>query len=486
MPTRFTRKSRVISISGHILSRKNGWITAKIYGSAQERGFAHGVLLHKELRKVLHCFSFLVKTDFDTTLDEFVKRSTRIFRPILETKYPEYYNEIVGIHEGAKFKGVDFSIDTLIAWNSYLSMYDEYSSGNPPQRCSAFIATGNATEKGDIVMAHNTHSNFTFALLSNIVLYVLPDKGNSFCMQTCAGLICSSMDWFICSNGLIGCETTISDITYKPIYGVPYYCRIRDCMQYCNTLDEYANTMLHENAGDYACSWLFGDTQTGEIMLCEIGLKRHNIQKTKNGVFYGMNSAIDPVLRSKETNDTEFDDISRSSGARRVRLDYLLHQKYAGKLNITNAKHILSDHYDTFLERTQSGLRSICRHSEIDTETTATQTPFCEVLRTRRNASAFGSGRSTRKLQRTKFDGVYPYGTIDGKVVNTQMAKSMQFVGKYGSSCNRSFHFREYLKTHPEYHSWEKYLVNLPNQPWTTISIKDKPPLSKTRKNTKN
>ena len=455
MPTRFTRKSRVSAVSGRILSRKNGWITAEIYGSPHDRGFAHGVLLYKELRNILRCFSFLVKTDFHTTLDEYVRRSKRMFRPILETKYPEYYNEIVGIHQGAKSKGVDFSVDTLIAWNSYLSMYDEYSAEQSPERCSAFIATGNATEKGDIVMAHNTHSNLVFASLSNIVLYVFPDKGNSFCMQTCAGLICSSMDWFICSNGIIGCETTISNITYKPVYGVPYYCRIRDCMQYCNTLDEYANAMLHENAGDYACSWLFGNTQSGEIMLCEIGLKHHNIQKTKNGFFYGMNSAIDPVLRMKETDDTGIDDISRSTGARNARLQYLLHHKYAGKINITNAKQILSDHYDVFLDDTRGGLRGICRHSELYPETTATQTPF------------------------------YPYGTIDGKVVNTQMAKTMQFVGKYGASCNRSFRFREYLKKHPEYNSWEKYLVNLPNQPWTTISMKDKPPLSKTRKTQK-
>jgi hypothetical protein len=441
-----------------------------------------------------------------------------MFRTIIETKYPEYYEELVGICHGAKSKGIDFSVEKLIAWNSYVSMYDEYSAEQSPQRCSAFIATGNATEKGDIVMAHNTHCNFVFASLSNIVLYIIPDKGNSFCMQTCAGLISSSMDWFICSNGIIGCETTISNINYKPVYGVPYYCRIRDCMQYCNSLDEYATTMLHENAGDYACSWLFGDTRTSEIMLFEMGLKQHYIEKSHNGVFYGMNSAIDPVLRRKETNDMAFDDVRQSSGSRRERFEYLLRQKYNGKINIQTAKRILADHYDMFLGREHCGLRSICKHAELSngaknervTNSDELRSPefpsdpkgrhacaigTCEELRTR-------SGRSSRKLWRTKFERVcvaatpeclsehfthtdmpfYPYGAIDGKVVNTEMAKSMQFVGKYGASCNRSFRIREYLKKHPEYASWEKYLVNLPNQMWTRIS--DNPPVhfSKTQK----
>lgn len=290
-------------------------------------------------------------------------------------------------------------------------------------------------------MAHNTHCNLVLGSLSNIVLYVYPSEGHSFCMQTCPGMICSSMDWFICSNGMVGCETTISEIKYKSVFGAPYYCRIRDCMQYRNSLDEYSATMLHENAGDYACSWLFGDTRTGEIMLCEIGLKTHHIEKTRNGVFYGMNSAMDPLMRLSETTDTTFDDISKSSGARHVRLEYLLNDKYAGKITVSNAKLVLADHYDALLDRYHRGLRCICKHSELSGE----------------------------KTKRTPF---YPHGAIDGKVVNTEMARKMTFVGKFGASCNRVFHAKSYLKKHPNYSEWQEYLVDLPNRPWTTIEGK--------------
>lgn len=429
---------------------RNGWKIVSIYGSSYDRGYSHGRQLYKELRQVVRYLPFLVKIDFQTTLDEYVNRCRKLFEPILQTQYREYYDELEGIHQGARSKGVHISVNTLIAWNAFLSMYDEYGKGTPENktndphirhhtgRCSAFIATGNATEHGDIVMGHNTHCNFALATLSNIILYVYPDKGHAFCMQTCAGLLCSSMDWFVCDNGMIGCETTIYGIKYKPVFGSPYFCRIRDCMQYRDSLDEYADTMLTNNAGDYACSWLFGDTRTGEIMLCEIGLARHNIQKTKNGAFYGMNSAIDDSLRRLETNDVFHDNIQHSIGARNIRFEQLLFTKYKNHINISNAKRILADHYDVFENRIHPGIRTICKHTEL----------------------------SNDPLLKTKF---YPQGAIDGKVINTTMARRMSFWGKFGSSCSIGFNKREYLEKHPQYSEWKDFLTDLPERHWTRI-----------------
>jgi hypothetical protein len=424
---------------------KNGWKCISISGTPRERGFSHGRLLYRELRRLLQYLPFLVKTDFDTTVDEFVHRCKRLFYTNLTKHYREYMEELAGISEGAKSKGVDISIDILLAWNAFLSMYSEYEKGTSENsaveqtaRCSAFIATGKSTESGEIVMAHNTHCHFAFAPLSNIIMYVYPEQGVAFCMQTCAGLLSSTMDWFICANGMVGCETTIYGIKYKPVFGIPYFCRIRDCMQYGNSLDEYATIMLGNNSGDYACSWLFGDSRTGEIMLCEIGLNRYNIQKTKSGVYYGMNSAIDVSLRLLETNDTHHADLQSSLGARNARFDYLLNDHYAGRITVNNARRIIGDHYDVFENRAQMGVRGICKHAEMANE------PFMKHP-------------------------YYPQGTIDGKVTDTKMIRQMSFYGKFGSSCNRVFKKREYLAKHPIYAEWKKYLVDLPNQPWTRI-----------------
>jgi hypothetical protein len=280
-------KTQKNKIQGHILNENNqGWKSIYIYGDAFDRGFAHGFLLKNELVRVKKVFEFLVKHELKMSFKEYISTSNKIIKPIVKEKYPEIYQEIRGISKGAKKGGLNISVDYLIGWNAYMSLYSHFKDG-AVIKCSAFIATGNATENGDIIMAHNTHTNFADGQLHNVIIYVWPSKGHKFVMQTTPGYIASGTDWFLCGSGIIGCETTIAFVNYKPVFGDPYFCRIRNAMQYGNTLDDYADIMSTNNAGDYACSWQFGDINTNEIMLFEMTLKEKNIQRTKNGVFFG-------------------------------------------------------------------------------------------------------------------------------------------------------------------------------------------------------
>lgn len=432
----FTKKNN--RISGRIISKKEGWKTIEIYGEPFDMGYAHGYLLADDLREIKKTFPFLIKTYLNIPFSQYLEKSNVLIKPILKTKYPGLYEELRGISEGAKKKGIDISRDFLISWNSYMSLSTIFENiDNEKQRCSAFIATGNATRTGDIVMAHNSHSSFTEGRFMNIVMYLKPSRGIPFMMQTCPGFIASVTDWFICESGIIGCETTIGDINYNPSFGSPFFCRIREAMQYGTSLDQYVEIMLKDNAGDYACSWLLGNVNTGEIMLFELGLENYNIQRTKNGVFYGMNSAIDFKIRSLETNDTDFYDLETSSGSRNYRLNQLLNEKYYGKITRDNAKTIISDHYDMYLGRSQMNGRSLCKHLERET---------------------------------TKED-VDIFGAIDGKVVDSKMAKKMEFLGRFGSSCGRSFHKSTFLKKYPEYEKWRPYLRDFPKTEWVTLGI---------------
>ena len=252
-------------IHGEIIEEKEGWNIAHIYGNPYERGFAHGYLMRNHFKKVLKVFPFIVKEDFKVSLRTFINQSNKLIKPNIKKHFPEFYQEIKGISDGLKYGNIDVSHDYLIAWNSILSMSELFDKN--VQRCSAFIGCGNATENGDIVMAHNTHSDYATGQLFNIVLYVTPEKGHPFVMQTMPGSIASSSDWFLCGSGIVGCETTIGDINYKPKFGSPFFCRIRQAMQYGDTLDDYVKIMVSNNAGDYACSWLLGNIKTNEIML---------------------------------------------------------------------------------------------------------------------------------------------------------------------------------------------------------------------------
>jgi hypothetical protein len=426
-----------INIKGSLINENSeGWKIIHIYGNAFERGFAHGVLLYKELKRVLKTVPFIVKKTLRISMNKYIKTSNKIIKPILIREFPEFFDEIRGISAGARKCGISVSTDFLISWNSYMSLYSYFNDGSAI-KCSAFIATGNSTKNGDIIMGHNTHTTFMDGRLQNIIIYITPKDGHNFVMQTSPGFIASVTDWFLSSTGIIGCETTIANINYKPKFGYPFYCRIRQAMQYGNTLDDYDKIMSKCNAGDYACSWLFGNIKTNEIMLFELALKNKNVQKTKNGVFYGMNSVMDETIRKKETTDEEHNDITTSLGARNKRLDELLNKKYKGKIDLENSKIILADHYDVFLKRDAMNRRSICKHVELDPE-------HC-------------------------FKPHYPFGCTDAKVVNSSMAYNLSFYGRFGSACGRTFDVKKFIKENPYYKSYEPYLDDIPNYKWIVL-----------------
>lgn len=420
-------------IHGEILEEKEGWVSIHIYGDAYNRGYAHGYLLYKQLKRSHKIMKFLVKEDFKVSLKEYNATCKRLLYNIIKNNYFEIYNELRGISDGCKSKGVDLSIDFLIGSNAFLSMY-QYYQGKTGERCSAFIAVGDATQDGKIVMAHNTHSDFATAQLLNISMKVTPNNGFEFTMQTSPGFVASSSDWFISSSGIIGCETTISSTNYKLNFGSPYFCRLRTAMQYSKSLDEYARVLLKNNAGDYPCSWQFGDIYNNEIMLLEIGLKTHSKKKLKNGVFYGMNSVMDKKMRVLETNDKSFRDDEESSGARNLRLDYLLNKQYYGKLNLENAKTILSDHYDSREHKNNKEGRCICIHYEND-----------------------------------KLYGYTPAGCTDGKVVNSDLAKTQNYIGRFGSSCGRKFNVNKFVAKHKEHKKWKSIIENFETYKWTKL-----------------
>lgn len=441
------KQKRPNGICGSILSNRNGWKSLYVYGDAYERGFAHGYLLYDELKRVTKIFPFILKEQLKASLKDYIKKSNELIKPVIFRDFQEIHQELEGISAGARYHGIRISVDYLIAWNSYMSLYSVFKSGSVEdgnlEKCSAFIATGDATKDGKIIMGHTTHSDFVTGSLFHIILYMIPTTGQPFVMQISPGFVASVSDFFISSTGIIGCETTISATNYKPTFGAPFFCRIRMAMQYCYTLDQYVKVMLDDNAGDYACSWQFGNIHTNEIMLFELLHDHHSIKRTTNGIYYGMNSVIDPDLRLTETTDGEYNDTSKSSGARNYRLNHLLNDEYYGKIDVHIAQRILSDHYDMDLNRVKMDTLSICKHTELDPHI-------------------------------TKRPGFYPFGCVDGKITTTDLAKEMALIGRFGSACGRKFSAKSHIAKHPEYKSWTPYLPDFPKYAWVKIDIKIK------------
>jgi len=214
-----------------------GWLIVKVAGTPYEMGYQHGKALYKQIKKVKPIMKHLVKTNYKTSLSKYISKCLSLIKETEEWK--NIFDELRGIRDGCSSA---LSLNELIAWNMYLSMNEVYEAKNGAQRCSAFIATGSKTVDGKILMAHNTHCDYASGFISNIVMHMHPSSPDSlpFVMQTLPGLVCSSTDWFISESGIIGCETTISDINYIPDFenGVPYFFRIRKAMETGKTLDD--------------------------------------------------------------------------------------------------------------------------------------------------------------------------------------------------------------------------------------------------------
>jgi len=451
--TKTSKTSKVIKIKNGISYTKNGWKYISIYGNPKERGYAYGYLCVNDFKEIQNMLKFLMVEAYGLEWTYFIDEISSDFKDLTKNEFKEFYDEMQGITDGLNSAGCKTTLNEIIAWNFYCSIPYWYSiksdshfrkEGGAKDHCSAFMAVGKDwTTDGKIVCAHNSFTDFIDGQYSNIILDIYPTNGYRIIMQTSPCWIWSGTDFFITSKGIIGTETTIGGfIPYEKKVPIGY--RIRKAMQYGKSLDDYCNILLKDNSGDYANSWLFGDIYTNEILRIELGLKFHNIERTKNGYFIGFNAPYDDRIRNLEVENSGFYDIRRHQGARLVRLDELM-DKYKGKLNIEIAKKIISDHYDVYLKKINPCSRTICSHYDLDAREFMSQSdrpkPFS------------------------------PHGAVDGIVCDTDHAKKMTLLGRFGNSCGIAFNKNDFCKKHRQYSKFCPYLKDRPKQDWTFFTI---------------
>ena len=127
-----------------------------------------------------------------------------------------------GIADGLSAAGFHRSLDDIIAWNGMMvlveywwpsvkhkflshSHYREMHPGadrGATDRCSAFIAVGDVTKDGKIVLAHNTFDQFVNGQNNHLMLSIKPTTGHSMLMQATPGYIWSGTDFFCYIGGI--------------------------------------------------------------------------------------------------------------------------------------------------------------------------------------------------------------------------------------------------------------------------------------------
>ncbi len=163
---------------------KNGWIYLHIEGKPFERGFQRGYLTANEIDECLKTTAYMQEFKTAKELNFFTKAATKLFKG----KIPkEYIEEMKGMVAGMQKAGKEITYEQMLFLNGFVDILwywwpQEKESMGPG--CSAFIATGDATADGEIVMAHNTWSHYALIRFCNIIIDIVPDKGHRILMQS--------------------------------------------------------------------------------------------------------------------------------------------------------------------------------------------------------------------------------------------------------------------------------------------------------------
>ena len=424
-----------------------GWIYVHLEGTPHDIGVQHGYLLAPEIADLFGAIRLEMTHDTERNWDFFRRAGREMLWPKID---PEYQQELQGIVEGLQDHGVKLDLWDIVAMNAFAELPDYYvpwlnektKTAYAPDlvvsgHCSAFVATGSWTKDHLIVMAHNNWTTYIEGVRWRIVFDIVPRTGFRILMDGLPGIITSDDDFGINSDGLMVTETTISRFRGWDPNGKPEFVRARKALQYAGSIDDYVRIMLDGNNGGYANDWLLGDRKTGEIARFELGLKHSKVWRTKDGYFAGSNFPSDPELIRDETT---FDpsNAGNSANARHARWDQLLNEN-KGKIDSGLAETFLADHYDTFTKKTGPNLRTLCGHGDV--------TPAGEPSW-----------------------GIKPYdpsGSVQGKVIDSNMAGAMMFIARLGHPCGIDFNAAEFLDKHGEY-SWESPVLRDMNAgPWT-------------------
>ena len=435
--------ARAALLAGSHKVRQDGWLLVHLQGTPYQIGYQRGYLTGR--LAALWVRSYLGPKGGDRT------HMRHIAEDYIWPEVPlEYRREMRGNVAGMRARGYKVDLWDVVAANAwsdmdvYWSLRAHPASAAPSTsgRCSAFIATGDATADHTIVMGHNTWSDYDEDYMYNIVFDVTPASGHSFRYQGSGASIWSGEDWYVNDSGLMVCETSLDDYASGRPDGVPVFVRIRQALQYDTSVTQVVRTLRTRSNGGYPNEWLIGDAKTGEIASLQLGRRVSDLKRTFNGFYGSSNWPTGANVRREEQAPKP--SLKDNSYARYVRWGQLATQEY-GKVDASVGQAMLADHWDTYLQRDAPSSRTICGHCEAET---------------------------------VDKDSIWPDGAYDGKVITSDMALGgMQFLARWGHPCGAGFDADDFMLKHPFWlRSADAFAVtglltfarDTPN-PWTVV-----------------
>ncbi|MEW6365940.1 MAG: C45 family autoproteolytic acyltransferase/hydrolase [Acidobacteriota bacterium] len=453
-----------VRLTGAFREERGGWTFVHIQGEPGVRGYQYGYLMAPEIDQFIRFMKVYLEKNTGKNWSYFRDETKRLFGSKIEI---EYRQEIAGIAKGLQARGMAEDALDVMTTNAFFELLgaleeSERRQGLAPSmfsrlrhmRCSAFVATGEWTNDGKVVMAHNSWDDYVLGQHWNVVLDVKPSRGQRILLETAPGLIHSGTDFAINSAGICITETTIGFFSGFDENGLPEFMRARKAAQYSRSLYDFVRIMSRGNNGGYANTWLIADIKTNEIGKLELGLLNVTFSRSRTGYYDGENYVDDSKMIREECGPTLWgtlgnwpDDLDGANcvTARRLRWHALM-AEHKGRIDADLAKAFLADQFEQKIGRVNPGGMVLMARMEI---TDVPEIPGAPAPR--------------------------PFGANDGKVVTAELAKKMSFWVRLGHPDGSAFAFGPFLQQHPEFAWQAPYLKDLVDRPWSLFRSKDAP-----------
>ena len=316
-----------------------GWIYLHVEGRPYDRGYQHGYLMAREIPEYLERCAYELGGKADArSWDPYRTAASALF---LRGFDREILEEMRGIAEGANANGAKWldrplDLTDIVVANTVVELGELREAVNvtptgleglrfdpppyarrpptdrPPDHCSAFAATGEATRDGKMVVGHVTWWSLTLAEQTNVMLDIRPDTGHRLLMQSYPGGIESGTDWYQNDAGVVLTETTIRQTPFH-IEGTPVAFRARRAIQYGGDIDSVVRELGTRNNGLYSNEWIIGDAKTNEIAMYELGTRSSRLWRSSKkewfgetpGFYWGDNNAKDLAVRLETQPDPQ-------------------------------------------------------------------------------------------------------------------------------------------------------------------------------------
>ena len=373
-----------------------GWVYIHIEGTPYERGYQYGYLAAPEILDMIYRWSNWVHNikfikrmpvkNTSLTYDKISEKWWELCKFIafknFWSQYPEEYkDEIKGIADGVRARAgkvhgrlIDYkdiltlnemqecfniltnplkrfhmfrglSNNNIFLKQILLSVFDSENNFDAGH-CSAFIATGDATTNGQIVVAHSSYFPPNYIPeRCNFILDITPSEGYRFLMTCPPGSIWSNEDYYQNEKGIVIVETSFIQGPWKK-KGIPVGVRARKAIQYSDSIDDVIRFFKEGNNGLFPNEWLIGDTKTGEIASLELALHNTPVRRTFNGFYWSANlpknKKVQHELYGLKSRIPYFSKIlSWSIHYRDIAFEEVK-REYYGKIDVDSAKKIMS------------------------------------------------------------------------------------------------------------------------------------------------